>query len=139
MEIIKDLKATLQKNYYGKAKTITNGDVVQLKSYNTIVCEYNTKTKVFKKLWRGYSRTTSNHIKDFILLYNIDFDYNKKNWLKAENENENTTKFFVTISNGFYTHNTKNTLLFDKKSDAEQYAETIRQKNKRLFAFAECL
>ena len=81
MERIFELKATNQKSYYNKAFVIEKGNnIKQLKSYQTIVCEYNTDTGEFTRLWAGYSPTTGNHIKDFIKLYNINFDFNKKNW-----------------------------------------------------------
>lgn len=118
-----------QKSFYKKAQIITDGDIVKLKSYNTIICEYNTKTKNFKKIWGGYSRTTAEHIKAFINLFNINFNFNKKNWLA---NTEKKQKFYIEYSNGFFTANTKNSLIFDNLTDAEQYAEQLEQKNSRL-------
>ena len=124
------LKATLQKDYYGKAKVIENDDgVIQLKSYETIVCEYNTNTKEFKKLWQGYSNTTARHIKDFIKLFNIDFNFSKKEWLK---ETDKDNQYYCEFSNGYITWNTKNTLLFDNYDDAENYIDSVISKNKLL-------
>ena len=61
----KELKATTQKSYYGKAIIIEDkfGNK-RLKSYKTIVAEITKKGK-FKRLWEGYSRTTMNHINEF--------------------------------------------------------------------------
>ena len=61
----KELKATTQKSYYGKAIVIEDkfGNK-RLKSYKTIVAEITRKGK-FKRLWEGYSQTTMNHINEF--------------------------------------------------------------------------
>jgi hypothetical protein len=66
-----ELIPTRNKSYYGKAKVIqVNENLIQLQSYNTIVCEIDNGK--FKRLWSGYSATTMKHINDFLNLYNID-------------------------------------------------------------------
>ena len=133
----KNLQATLQNSYYGKAKIIEDGDIIYLKSYDTIVCSYNTKIKTFTKLWGGYSRTTAKHIEDFIKQYNINFNFNKKNWL-AYNDESKKQKYYIEYTNGFFNANTKKTLIFDNYEDAEKYAEKL-QAGGRLWAFVEYL
>ena len=54
-----------RKSFYGKCEMIEDGDTVKLQSYNTIVAEYNTKTKKMKvNGW--YSMTTARHINSFL-------------------------------------------------------------------------
>lgn len=50
--------------YYGKATVIDDKGKLQLKSYNTIVAEYNKRTKVLT-VFGWYSMTTSRHIREF--------------------------------------------------------------------------
>lgn len=58
-----------RKSFYGKARIIElDNGVVQLQSYNTIVCEID-KSGNFRKLWNGKSLTTTRHIKEFIKQY----------------------------------------------------------------------
>lgn len=54
-----------RQSFYGKAKVLIQNDgTVQLMSYNTIVCEIDTKHN-FNMLWDGKSQTTTRHIKEF--------------------------------------------------------------------------
>ena len=54
-----------RKSFYGKARIIElDNGTKQLQSYNTIVCQIDTKG-VFTQLWDGHSTTTSRHIKEF--------------------------------------------------------------------------
>lgn len=56
---------TTRKSFYGKAKVlIQDNGTIQLLSYNTIVCEIDTKNN-FNMLWEGKSQTTTRHINEF--------------------------------------------------------------------------
>lgn len=79
-----DLPATTQKDYYGKAVVIEDGGNTILKSYNTLVCSIDADGN-FHRHWYGYSRTTMNHINDFIRLFGIDGG-GKKWWDSFEPE-----------------------------------------------------
>ena len=56
-----------QKSFYGKAHVIREGNVLKLKSYETIVCKYDADTDRFTRLWGGYSATTMRHVNAFLL------------------------------------------------------------------------
>ena len=69
------LNPSRQKSYYGKATVIetveNNQTISRLLSYSTIVAEYNHHTnKMTVHGW--FSKTTSNHINDFLELYGFD-------------------------------------------------------------------
>lgn len=55
-----------RKSFYGKAKVIyyDNG-IIELQSYNTIVCRLNT-TKRTCNIYGYYSKTTARHIREFL-------------------------------------------------------------------------
>lgn len=56
---------TTRKSFYGKAKVlIQDNGTIQLLSYNTVVCEIDTKNN-FNMLWDGKSQTTTRHINEF--------------------------------------------------------------------------
>ena len=58
-----------RKSFYGKAKVIEHDNgTVQLRSYDTIVCEI--VGGVFRMLWEGKTQTTSRHIKEFKQQFN---------------------------------------------------------------------
>ena len=64
-----------RKSFYGKAKVITNNNIVQLRSYNTVVTEIkNEKVKIFGT----YSPTTLRHIKEFLKQNNFKADTKKQ-------------------------------------------------------------
>ena len=65
-----------QKSFYQKALVITTDNVSRLKSYNTIVAEYNHETKKIQ-VFGWYSKTTAFHINAFLNLYGFD-SCNKK-------------------------------------------------------------
>ena len=121
--IINNLCATYQKSYYGKAKVINDqhGNY-KLKSYETIVCEYDENTKTFKKFWNGYSRTTMNHINDFRSLFGLS-RLSKKEWEKITCDNGNDEKYRVCFYNGFVEW--KAEVIFDNELDAYEFAEKI--------------
>ena len=57
-----------RKSFYKKAIVIEDGNITKLKSYDTIVAEYNKETKVMNiKDW--YSATTMRHINSFLDYY----------------------------------------------------------------------
>ncbi len=59
-----------RKSFYGKAKIIEHDNgIIQLQSYNTIVCETDNNGN-FKRLWYGNTQTTNRHIKEFIKQFN---------------------------------------------------------------------
>lgn len=117
MENEKNLKATSQASYYGKAKIITDGDIVKLKSYNTIVASYNTKTQEFTRLWNGFSSTTQSHINDFRKLFNLE-KLSKNEWLALPCES-NARLVKIYCSNGFATHSPK-AMLTENEAQQEQ-------------------
>lgn len=74
-----------RKSFYNKAVVIQNGNVSKLKSYNTIVAEYNHETNEIKvNGW--YSATTATHINAFLDYYGFD------TCTKKELENYNNNK-----------------------------------------------
>lgn len=56
------------------------GNVITLYSYYTAVLSYNTKTKVLRRLWYGYSPTTLKHINLFLQNMHICNGFCKKQW-----------------------------------------------------------
>ena len=122
MEEVKELHATTQKSYYGKAIIIETDDKIYLQSYQTKVLYLDKKTKKIVKLWDGYSRTTQNHINDFLKLYGFDA-INKKTWLNMQNDtNTNKQRYKIICTNGIVTYTEG--VLFDDYDDAEQYADS---------------
>ena len=76
---------TTQKSYYGKATTTTNKNTIILKSYNTNILEYNTKTKKLKFLTNNkehFTQTTNKHINEFLKQYTNETPKTKKELLK---------------------------------------------------------
>lgn len=94
----KELKATTQKSYYGKAIVIEDkfGNK-RLKSYKTIVAEITKKGK-FKRLWEGYSQTTMNHINEFRRENGLE-KIKAKEWknLKVEKESEKIKRWVYVL------------------------------------------
>lgn len=74
-----NLSTKCQNSFYGKAKVYRVGNMVFLRSYDTIVCGIINDN--FIKFWDGYSHTTMNHIRDFVKNY-VHTDINKKEWTK---------------------------------------------------------
>ena len=59
-----------RKSFYGKAKVLVlDTGIIQLQSYNTIVCETDNNG-YFKMLWGGKTQTTTRHIKEFTRQFN---------------------------------------------------------------------
>ena len=58
-----------QKSFGGKAQIIImNGNTIQLRSFETIVAEYNTKEDIIN-VFDWFSMTTAKHINSFLELY----------------------------------------------------------------------
>ena len=57
-----------QKNFGGKAQIIMNGNTIQLRSFETIVAEYNTKEEIVN-VFDWFSMTTAKHINSFLELF----------------------------------------------------------------------
>lgn len=134
------LEATTQKSYYGKATVIKDGDInldpmakASLKSYDTIVCEYDPRTGEFSRLWGGYSRTTANHINDFRRMYGL-FPLNKKAWDALPVKNDSGERYKVEFSNGFVNWTAGAT--FDNWEDADTFAEDVCNRNGWRFSYA---
>ena len=119
---VKELKATTQKSYYGKALLLEDGNSVKLRSYETIICEYNTKTKEFKKIWQGWSKTTAQHINDFRRLFGLR-PVSKKEWLTMEAEEAKKELYIVKGSNGCCEF--KAQPIFDNYETAEKFADEL--------------
>lgn len=69
-----------QKSFYGRATTEKGKDGYYLYSYNVKVFfipyddgNNNDEVNEMKLLWRGYSATTSRHIREFIRQYATDW------------------------------------------------------------------
>ena len=60
-----ELKPLKQKSFYKKAIVLVYDEKIVLKSYDTLVCEFDGN--FLKKLWNGYSATTQKHINAFIV------------------------------------------------------------------------
>ena len=62
-----------------------NGNVIQLKSYDTIVFEYDITTGEYVRKWDGYSATTLKHVEMFCCWlegreYHRNTTFGKANW-----------------------------------------------------------
>ena len=69
-----------RKSFYGKAQIIERDNgVLQLQSYNTIVCELQPGG-VFVRLWDGYSATTIRHVNSFLTFAGWPWIGGKKFW-----------------------------------------------------------
>ena len=121
----KNLTATLQKSYYGKAKTrIENGGTV-LKSYNTDVAMIDGNGN-FYRLWNGYSRTTANHVNDFRMAHGLP-KISKKEWDSLPCENAERV-YNVYMSTGFTAHKCPAQLT---REEAEREVERIQNNDTR--------
>ena len=119
------LNATFQKSYYGKAHVITNDDgTLLLRSYETIVCEYDPNTNTFRKLWNGYSRTTMKHINDFRKLCGLSMLI-KKEWDSIPFSGDEQGKWKVEFSNGFVSWVAET--VFGSYDEAWSFAERIME------------
>lgn len=67
MKVFELVPTNGRKSFGGKAKVIEENGVMQLKSYDTIVAEYNLRDKTMQ-VFGIYSNTTVIHIKYFLEL-----------------------------------------------------------------------
>lgn len=127
----KNLVATLQKSYYGKAKTRQENSGVILKSYNTDVAMIDGNGN-FYKLWSGYSKTTMNHVNDFRRQHGLP-GLSKKEWDSIPCENLERV-YNVYISTGFTTHKCPARLT---REECEKEVERIQNSNRRVVCWYE--
>ena len=57
-----------QKSFGGKAQIILIGSTIQLRSFETIVAEYNTQEEIIN-VFDWFSSTTAKHVNSFLELY----------------------------------------------------------------------
>ena len=126
------LKATLQKSYYGKAKVHEDDDFIVLQSYETDVLAIDKEQNKIVRLWSGWSATTAKHVNDF-LLQNGFPKLSKKEWLLLPCTNKRNV-YKVYYSNGFVVHSSN--ALFTK-DEAQRETERIENNNRRLWAWYE--
>lgn len=84
------------KRFHKNAIVYNAGRIVTLRSYETIVCQYDWCDDIFYKCWDGYSRSTANHIRLFLSTYGDGKEHVKgrgRTW-KARWESMKTTKPF---------------------------------------------
>jgi len=134
-ELVKSekLPATLQADYYGKARILTYADgTAALKSYDTIVCTVSPSGD-FTRLWGGYSRTTMNHINDFRRLFGLP-SVNKAAWSALPVAGGCGDRYGVEFSNGFtsWTAGAE----FDNYGDALQFAEDTCERSGWRFCYS---
>jgi hypothetical protein len=127
-----ELKATLQKSYYGKAQVYVNDYYIVLKSYNTYVLAIDRKTNKLIRHWNGWSSTSAKHINDFLMQYGFS-PVSKKQWLAMPCDN-NTAVFNVYYSTGFVTH--KGTALLTEKECEKEVEKTLKNRP-RLYCWYE--
>lgn len=75
-----------RKSFYGKAHIIETSKTIKLKSYDTIILQYNKQTKTIKFLCRdpwAFSQTTNRHINEFIKQFTNVSPLTKKEILKS--------------------------------------------------------
>lgn len=72
--------------FYGKAHIIETSKTIKLKSYDTIILQYNKQTKTIKFLCRdpwAFSQTTNRHINEFLKQFTNVSPLTKKEILKS--------------------------------------------------------
>lgn len=77
-----------RKQFYGKANVLKDKDIMILKSYNTNILEYNTKTKELKFLTNNknhFTMTTNRHINEFLQQFTNENAKSKQELLKLAN------------------------------------------------------
>lgn len=85
-----------RKSFYGKAKVTVIGNRAILKSYNTVVCEINTKSGTFTRYWNGWSATTARHIDAFCAAFGLR-GYCKKEWIALPVNAFDFGKFYAPV------------------------------------------
>lgn len=80
-----DARFDRAKSFYNKAQIIETSKTIKLKSYNTIILQYNKQTKTIKFLCRepwAFSQTTNRHINEFIKQFTNEKTLSKKEILQ---------------------------------------------------------
>lgn len=113
----RNLKATLQKDYYGKAKVREESGLIILKSYSIDVVAIDPAKNEIRRLWSGWSATTARHINDFLGQYGFG-RLSKKEWLSMPCANP-CEVYAVYLSNGYTTHK-GSALLTDEEAETER-------------------
>jgi len=83
MKVTELIPVNNRKSFYGKALAIEENNVFKLKSYQTIVAEYDAKTKQLK-INGWYSSTTQIHLNAFFCFLGLK-QMNKQEILKMVN------------------------------------------------------
>lgn len=99
-----------RKSFYGKCQVIDDGKVAKLKSYDTIVAEYNHKTKAMS-VFGWYSNTTASHINSFLSHFGYPTTNKKgmENWnnndgiIRIENRGQLSLYVYTTIKGKKYS------------------------------------
>lgn len=124
---------TSNKSYYNKAQVLTENNILKLKSYDTIVCEYNTQTHEFTKFWNGYSRTTAKHITDFVKQFtDITSTTNKKWWDTLPCK---TNAKYKIVAHHPFVEDYHPTTTFDNYDDAQDYADRLNNNSNGLWYY----
>lgn len=74
-----------RKSFYSKAHIIETSKTIKLKSYDTIILQYNKQTKTIKFLCRdlwAFSQTTNRHINEFLKQFTNISPLTKKDIIK---------------------------------------------------------
>lgn len=70
-----------RKSFYGKARIIETSQTITLQSYDTMILQYNKRTKKIKFLCRdewAFSYTTNRHINEFLKQFTNENTLSKK-------------------------------------------------------------
>ena len=77
-----------RQSFYGKAEILQEDNKIILKSYNTNILEYNTKTKKLTFLTNNknhFTQTTNRHINEFLRQFTNETKKTKAELLKMAN------------------------------------------------------
>lgn len=126
------LIATLQRDYYGKARVFEDDNYIVLRSYDTDVIAIDKEKNSLVRLWSGWSTTTSKHVNDF-LIQNGFSTLSKKEWCALPCVNSESV-YNVYLSNGFFTHKCPALLTAE---EAEKEVERISAQRPNVCAWYE--
>lgn len=134
MEYLQTAKCNRQKSFYNRAYVERQGNEIVLYSYSTKIVGFNYETGEMAVYWKGYSKTTLEHINAFFETYlNFKEPFNKKSWMEfADFSAEDCYR--VTISNGFSTRTTP--ALYGDYASAENAVNNLKLGN-HAFAFID--
>ena len=80
-----DARFDNRKSFYNKALIIETSKTIKLKSYDTIILQYNKQTKTIKFLCRdpwAFSQTTNRHINEFLKQFTTETALSKREILQ---------------------------------------------------------